>query len=102
MRQKEPLVGFKQNAIATIKINKIKDGPTNSLDMIQSGDVQLIINTASKIAMEDQRKMRLAALKRNIPVITTVPGALATSSAIEVYNMNSLSVKPFKLLSSRT
>lgn len=82
-----------EHGITAQRVNKLSEGSVHTIDLIQSGDVHLIINTANKVAKEDQRQMRAAALKRNIPVVTTIPGAVATASAIEAYNSNAISVK---------
>jgi len=82
-----------RNGIQAETVNKISEGSVHTIDLIQSGDLHLIINTANAVAKEDQRLMRAAALKRKIPIVTTIPGAEATASAIEAYNSNAISVK---------
>ena len=92
MRLQKERLFLESHGISAQRVKIIRRG-VHTIDLIQSGDVHLIINTANKVAKEDQRQMRLAALKRNIPIVTTIPGAVATASAIEAYNANAISVK---------
>ncbi len=55
----------------------------NVLDMMQKGEIHMIINTPSgPVSRVDEVKIRSEAILRGVPIITTEPGARATVSAI--------------------
>lgn len=59
-------------------------GDFNSLDLIKSGKVQLVVNTPfGKNQREDGRLIRTAAIVKNLPCLTTVAALRAAVSAIE-------------------
>jgi carbamoyl-phosphate synthase large subunit len=65
-------------------VYKVYEGRPNIVDLIKNGDIQLIINTPSgKNPMKDEVIIRQTALQMNLPVITTLPGALATVRAMK-------------------
>ena len=56
----------------------------NILDLMQNGEVQLIINTPTKTGWQtDEGRIRAAAVRLGVPMITTTTGAWATVRAIE-------------------
>jgi len=56
----------------------------NIIDLMQSGEVQLIINTPTKTGWQtDEGRIRASAVRLGIPMITTTTGAWATVKAIE-------------------
>jgi carbamoyl-phosphate synthase large subunit len=64
---------------------KLAEGRPNILDYIKNREVHLIINTPSgRIPRKDEITIRSNATAYNIPVITTVAGAVASVKAIEV------------------
>jgi carbamoyl-phosphate synthase large subunit len=84
-------------------VKKISEGMTgNILELIQKGEIDLIINTSSgSKAKSDGYYIRRAAVEFNLPYITTIQGALSTIKAIEsikkgdlgVYSLNELENK---------
>ncbi|MDQ3434730.1 MAG: carbamoyl-phosphate synthase large subunit [Actinomycetota bacterium] len=65
------------------RIPKISEGSPNVVDRIESGDVDLVINTPTGSgARTDGWEIRRAAVGRGIPCITTMSGASAAQRAI--------------------
>ncbi len=77
-------------------VNKVGEGPNDTVDRIESGEVDMVINTPQgRRARGDGRRMRRAALSRGVPIVTTVAGAEAVirslrGSAEDVYEVGSL------------
>ena len=64
-------------------INKIGDGSPHVVDVIESGEVDLVINTPTGTgARTDGYEIRRAAVARGIPCITTLAGGAAAVRAI--------------------
>jgi len=83
--------------IPNAPVNKVSKGRPHVLDAIKNGEVQLIINTGSgEKTVKDGYAIRRAALLYRIPYVTTVPGALATCSAIEALTEGHLHVCPLQ------
>jgi carbamoyl-phosphate synthase large subunit len=80
--------------IPVTKVFKIREGRPNVLDRVQNGDISFIINTPSgKIPREDEVRIRNAALRRKIPIMTTVRAALASANGIRSLQTNKVSVR---------
>ncbi|MBA3037168.1 MAG: carbamoyl phosphate synthase large subunit, partial [Desulfobacterium sp.] len=75
-------------------INKVSMGRPHVVDAIKNKSLHLIINTGTGAEpMRDGYEIRRAAIKYNIPCITTIPGALAICRGIEELKGKKLSVK---------
>jgi carbamoyl-phosphate synthase large subunit len=69
--------------VPVTKINKIGEGSPHVVDCINSGDVDLVINTPTGSgARADGYEIRTAAVRHGIPCVTTMTGASAASRAI--------------------
>jgi carbamoyl-phosphate synthase large subunit len=65
------------------EIPKISEGSPNVVDRIESGDVDIVINTPTGSgARADGYEIRRAAVQRGIPCITTMTGASAAVRAL--------------------
>jgi carbamoyl-phosphate synthase large subunit len=65
------------------RIQKLGEGSPHVVDLIDSGDVSLVINTPTGSgARTDGYEIRRAAVARGIPCITTMSGASAAQRAI--------------------
>ena len=65
------------------RVAKIQDGSPNVVDLIESGEIDLVINTPTGSgARVDGYEIRRAATARGIPCITTMTGATAAQRAI--------------------
>ena len=65
-------------------VNKVFEGEPHVVNMLESGEVGLVINTpVGRGARSDGHEIRTAALRLRVPAITTLAGASAAISAIE-------------------
>ena len=75
-------------------VKKIHEGRPNVLDLIKSGQIQLIINTPSgRLPRADEILIRSAAASLGLPCITTIAGAQASVSGIAALLKQQLTVK---------
>ncbi len=76
---------FNEQGIAAKRVNKVLEGRPHCVDAIKSGEVQLVINTAEGAqSIADSFSIRRESLTSNIPHYTTLTGAAAAVSAMEV------------------
>ena len=65
-------------------VNKVMQGEPNVVNLIESGDIDLVVNTPfGRGARADGYEIRTTALRKGIASITTLAGASAAVSAIE-------------------
>ena len=80
--------GIKSNLIS-----KIGAGNPNVVEKIQSGDINLIINTPlGRKAYQDDLSIREAALQKKILCITTIPAAKAAVDGMEWLQKNQITI----------
>ncbi len=81
-------------SVAVHTLKKIVEGVRpNVLDLMTSGDIQLVINTPTRTGYAtDEGKIRAAAVRMGVPMITTLTGAKALVSAIEALKAGDWSV----------
>ena len=85
---------LKQSGIELEETLKVNEGRPNITDLMKNDEIQLIMNVpAGKDAYEDSQVITKIAQAKNIPVITTVTGSLATVKALESLNLQEMSVK---------
>jgi carbamoyl-phosphate synthase large subunit len=85
---------LREHDIANETINKVSTGRPHVVDAIKNKSVQLIINTGTGAGpRSDGYEIRRAAIKYNIPCVTTIPGAMAICRSIEALKERRLSVK---------
>jgi len=66
------------------RVNKVLEGSPHVVDLIGSGDIQLVINTTQGTkAIADSYSIRRNALLANIPYFTTMSAGLALADALE-------------------
>ncbi len=89
---------LEEKGIKCHKVLKIREGRPNVLDMIKNGEIDLIINTPEgRIARSDGYYLRTAAVRHNVPSITTISGASAVVQGIQEIKYNSkVKVKPIQ------
>ena len=64
-------------------VNKVLEGRPHCVDAIRSGEVQLVVNTASGAqSLADSFDIRRSALTHGVPHYTTMAGARAAVHAI--------------------
>ena len=78
-------------------VNKVLEGRPHCVDSIQSGEVQLVINTAGGAqSVADSFDIRRSALTHGIPHYTTIAGARAAVHAIAALKAGTLEVAPLQ------
>ncbi len=83
--------------VAVTKVTKMSQGRPHIVDRMINKEIDLVINTPSgKQASMDAREMRGAALRLNIPYITTLAAAKASVAAMEALCYREIKVKPLQ------
>ena len=78
-------------------VNKVLEGRPHCVDAIRSGEVQLVINTASgPQSVADSFAIRRSALTHGVPHYTTMAGARAAVHAIAATRAGTLEVAPLQ------
>ncbi len=78
-------------------VNKVLEGRPHCVDSIQSGEVQLVINTAGAAqSVSDSFDIRRSALTHGVPHYTTIAGARAAVHAIAALKAGTLEVAPLQ------
>jgi carbamoyl-phosphate synthase large subunit len=71
------------NGIASSRILKLQEGRPNIVDAVKNGEIHLIVNTpAGKLSLHDDSYIRKAAIKYQVPHITTTAPTLAAAKGI--------------------
>ena len=84
---------LRRNGVPCGEVFKVHEGRPNAVDLIEAGEIQMVINTPLGRASEyDERAIRERAVALGVPVITTVAGALAAVSGIEALRRGPLDV----------
>jgi len=79
------------------RVNKIKEGRPNIIDVIKNREVQLLINTpTTKGPKTDEGQIRAAAVLHKLPIITTITAAEAAADAIAATQAGDWTVKPIQ------
>ena len=82
---------FRQVGLPVETINKFADGSPHTVDLIRSGQAQLVINTPlGPHAHVDGAEIRAAAIAMNVPLLTTLSAASAAVAAIRALGQNAL------------
>ncbi len=85
-----------EQGISTTLVHKVSSGNPNVVDLLESKQVQLLINTPEgKSAQIDDTQIRKAAVRRQIPYTTTIAAATAAVKAMSSlrktdYSVNSI------------
>jgi len=83
-------------------VYKINEGRPNIADLIKTGKVDLIINTPlGSAAFFDEKAIRRAAIRYNIPCITTLSAAYAAATGIRALSRDALEVASLQSLHAR-
>jgi carbamoyl-phosphate synthase large subunit len=87
---------LRMNGIEPVRlVQRIHAGRPNVLDLMKNGEIQLVINVPEigRRALNDDRTIRGLAIARGTPVITTVAGAAAAVSGMEVLVKKTMKVE---------
>jgi len=75
-------------------IPKISEGRPHALDLIANGEIDLIIATPlGKVSRVDESKIRRAAIRRHLPVLSTLSAAAAAVHAVRALSDRGLEVR---------
>ena len=78
-------------------VNKVREGSPHCVELIERGEIALVINTTSDRADRlDSFSLRRTALQRGVPYFTTMRAAKATSAALLAMKHRALDVKPLQ------
>jgi carbamoyl-phosphate synthase large subunit len=79
--------------IAAESVYKVNEGRPNIVDLVKTGKVDLIINTPlGRESFYDEKSIRRAAIRHNIPCITTLSAANAAARGIRALIEQSIEV----------
>jgi carbamoyl-phosphate synthase large subunit len=88
---------IQESGLPVTVINKVLEGRPHCVDAIKSGDIQLVINTASTPqSIADSFEIRRTALTHQVPHYTTLAGARAAVHAIAALRAGTLEVAPLQ------
>jgi len=74
---------LRSHGVPAERVLKVHEGRPNAIDLIVSGDVQLLINTPlGKLTQQDDYLIRRAALQHRTPYTTTLSAASAACDAV--------------------
>jgi carbamoyl-phosphate synthase large subunit len=94
---------LKMNGLVVEEVRKVTEESPNVMDLIVSGQIQLVINTPEGgPSQHDDQAIRMAAVARGIPAVTTIPGAMAAVSGIESLRSSGIAVAPLQSLAGAT
>jgi carbamoyl-phosphate synthase large subunit len=75
---------LRDSGLPATKIYKVNEGSPNAVNRMEEGEIQLVINTPlGKLSHYDEAAIREAALRLNIPCLTTLSAAAAAVEAIQ-------------------
>ncbi|MGJ8671061.1 MAG: carbamoyl-phosphate synthase large subunit, partial [Oceanococcus sp.] len=86
---------LKHAGIDVKKVNKVKEGRPDCVDLIKNGGVDLVVNTAEgKKSIAESHSIRAAALHYKVAYFTTIAGADAACLAMKY--LDQFEVNPLK------
>jgi carbamoyl-phosphate synthase large subunit len=79
---------LEQNQIEATPVNKLSQGPNNLVDLIQSGTIDLLLNTISKDRQTEREAafIRRASVENGVPCLTSLDTAQALLTALAARN----------------
>jgi carbamoyl-phosphate synthase large subunit len=81
---------------------KVNEGRPNIVDLVKTGKVDLIINTPlGRESFYDEKSIRRAAIRYNVPCITTISAANAAAQGIRALKGHTYEVAPLQELHAR-
>jgi len=88
--------------VVVTPVYKVNEGRPHVVDLIKTGKIQLIINTPlGRKSFYDERAIRRAAIRHQVPCITTLEGARAVIASIEALQQRRLEVRSLQDLHPR-
>jgi carbamoyl-phosphate synthase large subunit len=88
---------LRARGVPTERVLKVHEGRPNAIDLLVSGQIQLLINTPlGKLSQLDDYAIRQAALQHRVPYTTTLSGASAACDAIIALRSRAGEVRPLQ------
>jgi carbamoyl-phosphate synthase large subunit len=88
---------LRARGIPTERVLKVYQGRPNAVDLLLSGQIQLLINTPlGKLTQQDDYTIRRAALQHRVPYTTTLSAASAACDAIIALRSRTGEVRPLQ------
>jgi carbamoyl-phosphate synthase large subunit len=88
---------LRARGIPTQRVLKVYEGRPNAIDLLVSGQIQLLINTPlGKLTQQDDYAIRRAALQHRVPYTTTLSAASAACDAIIALRSRAGEVRPLQ------
>ena len=85
---------LKKAGVPALRIHKLGQGRPDVIDAVKNGEIHLIINTpVGKGGHTDEGRIRMEALGKKIPVITTISGAAAALVGIDALSRQVVPVR---------
>jgi len=85
---------LRARGIPAERVLKVYEGRPNAIDLMVSGEIQLLVNTPlGKLTQMDDHSMRRAALQHHVPYTTTLSAASAACDAIIAMKSRPLEVR---------
>jgi carbamoyl-phosphate synthase large subunit len=83
-------------------VYKVNEGRPNIVDLVKTGKVDMVINTPlGRESFYDEKSIRRAAIRYNIPCITTLSAANAAALGIRALIEHSFDVQPLQSLHAK-
>ncbi|MBR9800801.1 carbamoyl-phosphate synthase large subunit, partial [bacterium] len=77
---------LKEAGVPVETVKKLQEGRPNLLDFMANGEIAYIFNTPSKRGpASDEGRIRAASVAYGVPCVTTLPGCLAVTQALEAF-----------------
>ncbi len=93
---------LREKGLSVETVYKVNEGRPNVVDLIKTGKIQLILNTPlGRKSFYDERAIRRAAIRHQIPCITTIEGATAAVSGVEALQQHSIEVRSLQDMHER-
>ena len=85
---------LRRNGLECERINKVREGRPHIVDKILDGEIALVVNTPSgKSPRQDEIAIRSTAWARQVPIVTTIQGAVATAEALKQMKQADMTVR---------
>ena len=82
-----------KNGVSVETINKVQEGSPHCVEAIESGEIDLVINTTfGEKAIEDSFSLRRSSLNQNLPYCTTIAGASALLGGLKAMKEEDLGI----------
>ena len=85
---------LEHHGVVAQSVNKVGEGPMDTVERIESGQVDLVVNTPrGRRARGDGRLIRHASASRGVPCVTTIAGALAVARSLRSGRLATVNVR---------